>query len=601
MAQSLAETLQFVGSTIGVKLVTEPGEKWRIESNTVYFGEQYYPTLGGTAHDRSLFATMLLLDVWTVYRLPKQAPRRMIRRRAIEEARPEFAQVFKTIDRLESVGDILTAFPSLRSDLAKLFNQHISHNLHSLDLTEQWLLILLLESVGEAKKLEIESEVAGELSIIKQLSETVVAEAITPVSSQITRFERLNALILPGYIRLLKAMQKKQGLTSAVVASGLKEDHISDLDFGSTTGELEPESEDAKHATEADSETHERESSKVDTAEGADLFESTGAASVTALLDTPIATTSPQMLDLLRQIEKDELNEERRYQNTSSAESKITQAQYQSRANALAPQIEQMLNVWRSNLAKQISPRMQLSRQLQPEGEVLDETRLPQILAEALAGVARPRAFRPRERKPRRRLETAHTDYVMIIDRSSSMRVVSTAAADAALVLTESLAGFMRELKEIEKVEGEIGVEIRTALIVFDSDTETIKNLSAAMDDESRFALYGKVRETGGTTNDAAALQEAARELGLGPKKLFNSGEKKRKRVVIMLSDGHSSDLSASNEMLHALRSQQVEVWGIGVRDDEMFARYQPFFKRVDLGSEIVEAVKEIIEISVAR
>src|SRR5690606_19736679 len=106
---------------------------------------------------------------------------------------------------------------------------------------------------------------------------------------------------------------------------------------------------------------------------------------------------------------------------------------------------------------------------------------------------ARPAAFLQREIRPRRRRRAGSTDYVLLVDRSASMQGrIAEAAADAALIMLEALAGVERDFAHAEQRVGiDLDLDIRTALVVFDAEPLVVKPLSHGLDDEVRRVMHG--------------------------------------------------------------------------------------------------------------
>ncbi|MBN9612914.1 MAG: VWA domain-containing protein, partial [Actinobacteria bacterium] len=223
-------------------------------------------------------------------------------------------------------------------------------------------------------------------------------------------------------------------------------------------------------------------------------------------------------------------------------------------------------------------------------------------VTEALSGVARPSAYRRREERPRRTRDAGSTDYVLLIDRSASMSgPVAEAAADAALIMLEALAGVQRDVAHAEARAGTgLELDLRTALIVFDAEARVVKPLSGSMDDHVRRVLHAEIRSPRGATNDAAALAAASAELGIARGIRGGSAQAPdglaRRRIVILLSDGGTNDPIAAAHRLRELRAAGVRVHGIGLGSDEILQRYAPTSRRIDDPRGIAEALQQLVQ-----
>lgn len=526
------ETISFVANTIGVALAVEPGDAWRIDaqSNTAHIGVDYYRHLA--QHPERLRA-LVMLDVWNSMRMPRAMPTRTLRRLNLERDRAELAALLKTIDRLEAIGDVRAAFAGYRQPLETLILQPLAGDVKHLSLADQWLALLLCASVGAVARISVDARVLEEWRKLQTYGERAVQTASKPYEpdpSGPKRFERLLALCLPGY----------QKLSDSGTSKGLG------LSAGSDEG-------------------------------GLGLGAEGSASELQAILDAPIEGASEQMMTILQGFDSETSEDSEAQDFEQTAMGLAAKQRYQARMTALQGSISKTLDALREYTLEQQQNVMQLSRSADPEGEVLDEARLATALAEALGGVARPNAFRPRVRVSRLREDTPDIDFVLVIDRSSSMQPVVNAASDAAIVMTESLAAYMREVGD--------RVRIRTSLIVFGTEALLIKPLSKYIDDESRITFYSSTQSPQGATNDAAALELAGQQLR----------SRQAKRVVMVISDGDSADLQAAELALKKLRADGVEVWGIGVRDKKMLERYVPFGRTVSDAGQLHNAVREII------
>jgi hypothetical protein len=262
-----------------------------------------------------------------------------------------------------------------------------------------------------------------------------------------------------------------------------------------------------------------------------------------------------------------------------------------------------MRALWERVLTERIEMRSARGRTPLAEGDELAMDYLAAAVADVLAGVERPPAFLRREPRQRRRWSAGSTDYVLLIDRSASMSgPAAEAAADAMLILAESIAGVERDIDHAERRTGlDLDLDVRTALIVFDSEAEVVKPLSRGMDDVVRRRTHASVRAPAGSTNDAAALQAAAEQFGVagrGPRDAGRHGGTGdgRRRVAILVSDGGSNDTAAAERELAGLRAAGVQVHGVGLRTDDLTVRYAPTGARVDDIRRLPDALEAIVE-----
>lgn len=608
----IERTLSSVARLLDVDVRVTGSDEWAVSSGepaTITVGTGWYARWGMQS-DRDTLAAAAILDLWATARLTSAYPARARRRLALSSAHPEYEPLFTAVDQLQAAGELLSVFPGHARGLERATIRRLPEDLRQLPWAHQFVVATVravLGSVGgsdETVPLRVDPPVHSELD---GLPVPRIRSAMRPprqyAESGMHTQERLLGLLLPAVQRLVSAQERDRGLTDAAAtgARGTDEPEDTGLDLGSDTAaastpDTDGRTDERDDATAAEQERA-RQADRTDTAEGADLFEAQQAADISALLQTPLPVTSPAMLDLLEVAEAQRGGESREVlvhgsARGSSAETAVSLRTYRNRLGALWPQIERMRDVWSELLHERVSTRRTLSRLPRPDGEELHRASLPLALAEARAGIQRPSAYAQLELDHRNRDEPGNTDYVLVIDRSGSMRVAAQAAADAALVMMESLAAVARDIEDVERKTGvDMRMSIRTSLIVFDSDVTVVKPLATAMDDASRARLYDEVLTTRGGTNDALALETAHEAL-----RAEHAHGDARKRVIILVSDGESSDTIAAAAALTRVRSAGVRVIGIGVASDEVARRFAPDGIRVDNPNDLVRTLRTLVE-----
>jgi hypothetical protein len=437
-----------------------------------------------------------------------------------------------------------------------------------------------------------------------------------PARSALQRFERALALLLPAYERLLVQDLADVGLSGVSgqrspennsEGSGLSETgngHDAEHDGTSQPGEVEtaantttkpdPANDVARHG-----EGQER-------SEGSDLFAAEQAGFVTAFLSTPLPSEQALLeagLSVPRDARATRSSDQTRSLGDAASAAQVATGthNYRRRASELSAAIAEMRAVWATVIAERVTLRAVRDRLPQQEGDNLHTDALADVIAEVHGGIQHPRAFVRRRLRPKRAHRNGSTDYVLLIDRSASMQgPPAEAAADAALVMLEALAGAERDIAFAELSAGtDLDMDIRTSLIAFDAEIETVKPLSRGLDDGVRQRLASAIRNTHGSTNDSAALAEAAFQLGLQRPLANHDGATDapaRRRIVIFVGDGGSNDPVSAAHQLRRLHAAGVHVYGVGIRSDEVLQRFAPSSRRIDDPRELPGALQSIIE-----
>lgn len=453
-------------------------------------------------------------------------------------------------------------------------------------------------AAGETRAVSAIAPVAGGTDVL------LLALSADPKRSPMQRFERAYGLLAPPYERLREADERGRGPLNERGAAASPDDDGEELaGFDSGGGGATEDASDAGEGGDAttDGETEAaRAGDKRDGAEGADLFAAEQAGFVASVLSTPLPAAGAwaEGLDMPDVVASDEPDDPRERQRDApvpgaGGSGQRALASYRERVRSHAASIDKVREVWRRIVSERVHERRAFSRLPEADGDMLDRRALVSVVAQVAAGIERPRAFLARQRRPRRTRREGSTDYVLLIDRSASMQgIPAQAAATAALIMLEALAGVERDIAAEERALGiDLELSLRTALIVFDSTPHVVKPLAGALDDRARQLLDAAIHSPQGSTNDAAALRCAAQELGVlrsgsatgsGGGGIPGGDGLARQRVVILVSDGGTNDAPAAAAELARLRAAGATVIGIGIRTDDIAVRFAPGGVRLD-------------------
>ena len=622
-------------SLLGVPIELYDGAEWEVRDGVVRVGlQEFMPSQHATqGMERALAdgvdeaVARVLLLLWESVHMTRTAPTVRTRRLAIARARPELEPALAGLDRMISVTELLTAMSHLRMPLSRTVRNDLPHTPGELPRHLQWVSQLLAATLdaGLARKYAgtLAPEVVSEFDALERLGEANGA-AITSILrlvllpgakySAMQRFERAYGALIPPYERLLEIDLRERGLGAGANRGGRRGDsdaEVAGFGHGASDDELATPGDEASEQGGGADSTHTsddaaaaRAGDRRETAEGANLFAAERAGFVDRVLDTPLPAdgawaehlTMPETAAAGR---RDASLAQPRASSGSPAQGSrssrpVAQA-YRDAVREHAGSIEDMREVWRRVVSERIGMRGTLSRTPRQEGELLDGESLARAVAEAYAGVERPHAFRAREQRARRTRRRGSTDYVLLVDRSASMQgPLAEAAADASLIMLESLAAAHRDIAAEEQSRGvDLELEIRTALIVFDSAPLVVKPLSKSLTDDARRRMHEEIRTPRGSTDDAAALSAACQQL----EPRGGSGRAiERRRVVIVVGDGGTNDAARTDVELRRLRAAGVQVIGVGIGTNDLLSRYAPDGVRLDAPEQLAGELYRIME-----
>lgn len=614
----LRERLLAASAIVGVPFTVTEGIEWKATPVGVEVGLGYYAMRG---HSDQEAVALALLQLWEGVRFPQRAPDRSRRHDSILKQRPELGSLLDSILRLQAASELLTAMPALRDDLAAAATRSLPGNLMEQPRHLQWLGVILHSGLTGRSVVEAVPEVADEWRALTLLGGAHTdplrrVMAPDPERPPLQCFERALALLLPPYERLLARDMSDRGLAAEGGTSATDDADAADAgleDTGAASGDDSADAPQGEGETSSSAEAsppdpasdRARRGDGDDRSEGSDLFAAEQAGFVSVFLSTPMPSEAA-LLEASLEIPADarasnESESARSFRGgVGSAESARNAAEYRDRAAELANAIERMRGVWSEVIAERIAYRAATDRLPQDDGDSLHPEALARVIADVHAGVTNPRAFVRRRARPRRTHRTGSTDYVLLIDRSASMQgAAAEAAADAALIMLEALAGAERDVVFAETVAGiGLDLDIRTSLIVFDAVAEIVKPLSRGLEDGVRQRMVTAIQNPRGSTNDAAALAEASSQLGLGGSRRREAAATdgvERRRIVIFVGDGGSNDPVSAALELRRLHAAGVHVYGIGIRSADVVQRFAPSSRRIDDPRDLPEVLQSLI------
>lgn len=271
---------------------------------------------------------------------------------------------------------------------------------------------------------------------------------------------------------------------------------------------------------------------------------------------------------------------------------------YRKEYMEIAPLVAELREVFKQIVSRRLKERWKISPQLETEGEVLDEEALAESYVESKAG-GQPRAFREIKRSQKESVGYGSLDITLINDLSSSMNDGGKLPMDrkSKLLFLESLADFQREIREAEYESGvSLGLEVRTETRAFGGfGDEELKPLTPELSERERIAIWKKLSQGVGGTPDYLSLE--AVQKSITPEYAKELKEKRRRKVVVVLSDGESQDAARVQRSLYALRASGVIVSAFGMTSSARAVKetYRPDAEVIEDIRKLPEAMQSII------
>ncbi len=198
-----------------------------------------------------------------------------------------------------------------------------------------------------------------------------------------------------------------------------------------------------------------------------------------------------------------------------------------------------------------------------PEGDILSYP--AEAVVRTRAGEAEPDVWENIETRERREKEIGNFDVILVGDVSISMQKDSK-ATEQRLAMTLILEALQEFIEELETLRPELrdNLSIRTGAFVFGSQSECLKPLSPELTEKERVAIYKRLGQSDGqSTKDFLVLEQLLGALTEEEIERIQAG--KLKKLVLVMSDGESADVTRVQQVISKLREQGVTVIGIGI------------------------------------
>ena len=239
---------------------------------------------------------------------------------------------------------------------------------------------------------------------------------------------------------------------------------------------------------------------------------------------------------------------------------------YRKEYEEIAPLVAELREVFKQIVSKRLKERWKMSPQLQTEGEVLDEEILAESYVESTAG-GKPHAFREISRTNKEQVGYGSLDMTLVNDLSGSMNEGAKLPMDrkSKILFLESLSDFQKEIKDAEYESGiSLGLEVRTETRAFGDfgDTE-LKALSPDLSEKDRITIWKRLHKGSGGTPDYLSLETIEKSLTSEYEEELRS--KRKRKVIVVLSDGGSQDANRVQQTCERLRKKGIIILGFGM------------------------------------
>lgn len=239
---------------------------------------------------------------------------------------------------------------------------------------------------------------------------------------------------------------------------------------------------------------------------------------------------------------------------------------YRKEYGEIAMLVAELREVFKQIVSKRLKERWKMSPQLETEGEMLDEETLAESYIESTAG-GKPNAFRELARTRKEQEGYGSLDMTLISDLSSSMNEGSKMPMDrkSTVLFLEALADFQKEIRDAEYESGvSLGLEVRTETRAFgDFGDAELKALSPDLSEKDRIAIWKRLHKGTGGTPDYLSLE--AIEKSITPEYEEELKSKRKRKVIVVLSDGESQDAARVQQTCEKLRRRGIIVLGFGM------------------------------------
>ncbi len=226
--------------------------------------------------------------------------------------------------------------------------------------------------------------------------------------------------------------------------------------------------------------------------------------------------------------------------------------------------IEELKNLFSRIISKRLKKAQAPKYPVEEGDELVDPA---QLVADVKSGNLQPKVWEDTEMKERKGDSFGEVEITLVCDRSSSMDGEKAAEQRRSAVLVMEVLKEFAELCEMERVNVDKPLEVRSEIYSFagdrDDDMKPLKKMSAELGEAERINIFKKLGEVPGSTADFHCLD--AIYIGLDDKIKDRMKMGELKKIVIVFTDGGSDDPARVQAVLKKLRDSGVIAIGVGI------------------------------------
>lgn len=290
-----------------------------------------------------------------------------------------------------------------------------------------------------------------------------------------------------------------------------------------------------------------------------------------------------------------------RAQERQTGHSRAEIQRYRKEMTRYHETIEQMQEFFEAIISRRLAYVRRFDKPSR-QGVMLDPSLVAQTHVDVQAGINDPATFLNYENQIRPAEAIGGYDLHLVIDTSGSMQgEPAHMAASSAMIFTEGLDLFEQRIREVESQERvQLGLDVRTQVVSFGSSANILKELSPALTEKERLDIYSDVAAAnGGGTADYLALEKIIADHEASTQSASSTPPAtERKRLVIVETDGNSSDPARATAAIARLRELGFSVLGVGIIDQSAESLYAPDGRTISDPSQLPDALVSILETS---
>lgn len=233
--------------------------------------------------------------------------------------------------------------------------------------------------------------------------------------------------------------------------------------------------------------------------------------------------------------------------------------------------IEYHVQPLRDIFGRIIATRKEIRRRLKErtdQGVIIDPSMIAQAYIDIMGGVASSRTQLKIKKEEYDEHKLSEFEFTLVCDLSGSMNEnwpggKSYEQKLSAILIVEALDEFEKRLRE-ERLEKSVDLRVRTEVRGFHVVDEELKSLSDSIDFAGRVRISRRLENCTGThTADHTSLVKIAAGIDVEAEEKIKRGE--LRKVVILITDGGSDDVSLTKEAVNRLIEKGIIVGALQI------------------------------------